>query len=252
MIVHSGTETPGFVALVTGGTQGIGAGISRRLLADGMRVVAVYRENDAVALEFSNSLKAAGQHAIVKSDVSAELGARRAMEFCRDCFHESPDILVNNAGVQPRPGELEQLEIEEWERSLSGNLWTAIQCCRLVVPNMRKKGFGRIINVSSVAATDGYVRGAQYSTAKSALSGLTVSLAREVARSGITVNCVLPAISRTRALDMLPEGMADRFISLIPTGRLIEPEDTAAAVSFLCSQGAGQITGQMLRVSGGR
>ena len=239
------TTGPRRVALVTGGTRGIGAAISARLRASGVSVVAAYRSDDAAAAE----LRERTGTATVKADVAdpSECGdlVRQINED-----HGRLDLLVNNAGLLVEIPSTET-SVDDWDRAVAVNLSAAFHLCRAVIPEMRQRGFGRIVNVSSVTAVMGSPSEAAYGAAKAGLHGLTRSLARETARAGITVNCVVPGVFDTDMTASMPQRTQDAILRMIPVGRRGDPDELARAVTFLLDDGAGYITGSVLTVDGG-
>jgi NAD(P)-dependent dehydrogenase (short-subunit alcohol dehydrogenase family) len=233
------------VALVTGGTRGIGAAISTRLSAAGVTVVAAYHRDDAAAA----GLRAeTGAHP-VKVDV-ADSDACAALVDGVVGEHGRLDLLVNNAGALV---ELPSTETgaADWDRAVAVNLSAAFHLCRAAIPGMRQHGFGRIVNISSVTAVMGSPSEAAYGAAKAGLHGLTRSLARETARDGITVNCVVPGIFETDMTASMPERSQAAILRMIPVGRRGDPDELARAVAFLVDDHAGYVTGSILTVDGG-
>lgn len=233
------------VALVTGGTRGIGAAISERLARSGVTVIAVFQSNhDAAA-----SLSARTGARCVRADVSdpgecAQLVGRVIAE------HGRLDLLVNNAGLLVEKPSTET-SLAEWERVVAVNLSAAFHLCRAAIPEMRQRGFGRIVNVSSVTAVMGSHSEAGYGAAKAGLHGLTRSLARETARAGITVNCVVPGVFATDMTAAMPQRTQAAILRMIPVGRHGEADELARAVEFLLDDRAGYITGSVFTIDGG-
>jgi len=240
----------GQVALVTGGSRGIGRAIALRLAADGAEVVLNYRENEAAAEEAVQLVRAAkGVASSTRFDIADPEGARAGVQSIVDRAGRL-DILVNNAGTTADALVL-RLKEEEWERALRVNLTGAFHCTKVALRVMIRGRYGRIVNLSSVVAEMGNAGQVAYAAAKAGLEGLTKSLAREVASRGITVNAVAPGFVETDMTAALSEEQRAFYTNVIPAGRVARPEEVAAAVAFLASPEAGYITGHVLHVNGG-
>jgi 2-dehydro-3-deoxy-L-rhamnonate dehydrogenase (NAD+) len=237
----------GRVALVTGGGQGIGAAICRRLAAAGARVAVFDRQAAAaeqVAVEI-NGLALAG-------DVTREEDIAAALARTEQSLGPL-DILVNNAGIAGRAGRCWELTRADLEGVMAVNLVGPFLWCRAVLPGMLQRRYGRIVNIASIAGKEGNPTLGPYSASKAALICLTKSLAKEVAGQGdITVNAVSPAVIATPILEGIPQATVDYMVSRIPLGRVGRPEEVAATVHFLASAEASFTTGQCCDVSGGR
>ncbi|MDH3294859.1 MAG: glucose 1-dehydrogenase [Acidimicrobiia bacterium] len=237
------------VAIVTGSGQGIGAGIARTLGAAGARVVV----NDVVAEKVEQAvseMRAAGVDvAGVTADVSVADGADALVAGAVEAF-DRVDILVNNVGIA-RDKYLSKMSEEDWDDVLRVNLKSQFLCCRAVSPLMMEQGYGRIVNVSSRAWLGGSGQ-ANYAASKGAVVSLTRTLALEMAKFGVTANCVAPALVDTPLFRGLKEEVQERLAKTVPMGRVGTPEDIGNAVLFLASEESSYVTGQTLYVCGGR
>lgn len=240
----------GRVAIVTGGTRGIGAAISELLAADGTHVAAVYAGNHAAARELAGRLAAAG------GSVSVHAGDVGDQGFCRELVaglvaeRGRVDHLVNNAGLLVE-NSVSRMTGQEWEQALRVNLSAPFHLAQAVIAPMTGQGYGRIVNVGSVTAAMGNPVEAGYGAAKAGLLGLTRSLARALARKGITVNLVVPGVFETEMTGSMRPETQQAIRAMIPLGRRGDPRELACAVRFLLSDGAGYITGSVLTVDGG-
>jgi 3-oxoacyl-[acyl-carrier protein] reductase len=266
-------DLSGRVALVTGGSRGLGRSDALTLARAGADVVIadilVESDESDEADRYGPLAQAARAQGLVQTEATAqeivELG-RRALALKCDVTDSdqvasvvartveelgSVDILVNNAGTLDHVGQLENQSPELWERDLRVNLTGAFNCSRAVWPQMKDRGWGRIVNMASVAGTLGGFGQASYSTTKAGLLGLTKSLALEGARHGITVNAIVPGIIGTEAFHFGNPQMNERMIKRTAMRRAGEPQDIANAIAFLCSDLARYVTGVELNVSGG-
>ena len=235
------------VALVTGGTRGIGAAISKALKAAGHKVAANYGGNDAAAEKF----KSETEIPVYKWDVSS-------FDACAEGIKKVEaelgpvDILVNNAGIT-RDTAFHKMTLEQWSAVINTNLGSLFNMTRPVIEGMRARKFGRIINISSINGQKGQFGQVNYSAAKAGDIGFTKALALETAKAGITVNVICPGYINTEMVQAVPKDVLEKAIlPLIPVGRLGEPEEIARAVVFLAVDEAGAITGSTLSINGGQ
>lgn len=235
------------VALVTGGTRGIGAAISIALKDAGYNVAASYAGND----EKANAFKDETGIPVYKWDVSdAEASAAGIAQVEADLG--AIEVLVNNAGIT-RDGMFHRMTAEQWNAVINTNLNSLFNMCRPVIEGMREAGFGRIVNISSINGQKGQMGQTNYSAAKAGELGFTKALAQENAKKGITVNAICPGYIGTEMVRAVPQDVLDNVIlPQIPVGRLGEPEEIARCVVFLASDDAGFITGSTLSANGGQ
>lgn len=247
------SEVGSRTAVVTGGASGIGLAISRRLAADGAAVAIFGRNPSAVASAAEQICDAGGNAAGLSVDVTDRDRVDSALEQVRAQLG-APTILVNSAGMSGHRGFLD-ITAEYWDQVVAVNLTGTFHCCQAVLPDMLEAGWGRIVNISSSSVHSGAPRLAAYVSAKSGVVGLTKALALEFAPHGITVNTVPPGFVDT---PMLRESAAQGHFDIeestaqTPVGRIGQPEDIAAVCSFLVSDEAGYLTGQVIGVNGGR
>ena len=236
----------GRVALVTGGTRGIGLGIVERLKADGFQVAAGYAGNEEAAKACADRLGVM----IVKGNVGDFEDCQRAVAEV-EAKLGPVDVLVNNAGIT-RDAMLHKMTPQQWNEVIFVNLASIFNMSRQVIEGMRERGYGRIINISSINGQKGQMGQTNYSAAKAGVIGFTKALAQETAAKGITVNCVAPGYIDTEMVTAVPQNVLDRIVAGIPVGRLGKAEEIAACVAFLAREDASFITGATLTVNGGQ
>ncbi len=235
------------VALVTGGTRGIGAAISVALDEAGYQVAATYGGNDEAAAAFKDETGIA----VYKWDVG-DFEACQAGVARIEADLGPVEVLVNNAGIT-RDGMLHRMTPETWRAVITTNLDSLFNMTRNVIAGMRGRGYGRVISISSINGQKGQMGQSNYSAAKAGLIGFTKAVAQENAFKGITVNAIAPGYVGTEMVRAVPEEVLNaKILPLIPVGRLAEPEEVARCVVFLASQDAGFITGSTLTVNGGQ
>ncbi|WP_293901614.1 acetoacetyl-CoA reductase [Phenylobacterium sp.] len=234
------------VALVTGGTRGIGRAIVERLKADGVKVAAGYSGNDEAAAECAKSLGIM----VVKGNVGNFMDCKHATEAVEKELGPI-DILVNNAGIT-RDGVFHRMSSEQWSEVIRVNMDSLFNMTRQVIEGMREREWGRVINISSINGQKGQVGQTNYSAAKAGVIGFTKALALENAKKGVTVNCVAPGYIDTEMVQAVPEKVLAGIIGQIPVGRLGRGDEIADTVSFLAGERAGYVTGTTLSLNGGQ
>ena len=234
------------VAMVTGGTRGIGRAICERLKADGFKVAAGYSGNDEAASACERELGVM----TVKGNVGQFEDCERATKLVEDAFGPI-EVLVNNAGIT-RDGYFHKMTPEQWSAVIRVNMDSVFNMTRQVIEGMRSRGWGRIINISSINGQKGQAGQTNYSAAKAGMIGFTKALALESANKGITVNCIAPGYIDTEMVSAVsPEVMA-KIVGQIPVGRLGHGEEIADMVAFLAGEHAGYVTGATLSLNGGQ
>jgi len=233
------------VALVTGGVQGLGEAAARALQNGGFAVAATHLSGGETAHAFGEKTGIP----VFEWDVSDFDACRRGIVEVEEKLGPV-DVLVNNAGVN-RDTMLHKMSHEDWDAVLRVDLDSMFNMCRPVIVGMRERGYGRIINISSVNGQRGQAGQTNYCAAKAGILGFTRALARESASKGITVNAIAPGYSDTPMVDAVPSEIMEGTLEKIPVGRLAEPEEIGRAVAFLASEKAGFITGATLSLNGG-
>jgi acetoacetyl-CoA reductase len=239
-------ETMSRVAMVTGGTRGIGYAVVKRLKSDGFSVAAGYASNEEAAQACARDLGVM----IVKGNVGEFEDCARAVKEVEAQLGPI-EVLVNNAGIT-RDAMLHRMTPQQWNEVIFVNLASIFNMSRQVIDGMRERGYGRIINISSINGQKGQMGQTNYSAAKAGVIGFTKALAQETATKGITVNAVAPGYIDTEMVSAVPQNVLDRIIGAIPVGRLGTAEEIAACVAFLAREDASFITGASLTVNGGQ
>lgn len=238
------------VAVVTGGSRGIGRAVALELAKRGAAVVVNYNRSPESAEKVVAQITAdGGRAAVFQADVSVFEQAAALIKFSVDTFSDL-HILVNNAGIT-RDTLIMMMTEEDWDAVMATNLKSSFNCAKVAVKHMMRKRYGRIINMASVAGQMGNAGQTNYSASKAGQIGFTKALAREVASRNITVNAVAPGFVDTEILDSVPVEMMEAAMKFVPLGRKGQPEEIAYAVAFLASDQAAYITGQVLGIDGG-
>ena len=241
-------ELTGQTAIVTGGATGIGEAIARRLTAAGA-TIAIFDLNPKDAESVAAAL--GGGSFAVEADVSDAQRIRAAVRAVLERTGRI-DILVNNAGIAGPAAPIWEQTDEAWQRNIAINLTGTFNCCRAVLPHMRERGYGRIVNIASIAGKEGNPNMSPYSATKAGIIALTKSVGKEVATEGICVNAVTPAVVQTQILDQLTPAQVAYMTERIPMKRTGKPEEIAAVVHFLASPDCSFVTAQCYDASGGR
>jgi acetoacetyl-CoA reductase len=234
------------VALVTGGTRGIGEAICLALKDAGFKVVATYAGNEEAAQKFTS---ASGIQAY-KFDVGDYEACQAAVKNIESDMGPV-EVLINNAGIT-RDGTMHKMTFEQWNQVIQTNLTSCFNMCHAVLDGMRERGFGRIVNIGSINGQAGQYGQVNYAAAKSGIHGFTKALAQEGATKGITVNAIAPGYIATEMVRAVPENVLEKIVARIPVGRLGEASEIARGVVFLTADDAGFITGSTLSINGGQ
>ena len=237
-------------AIVTGGARGIGFAITQRLLASGASVS--LWDVDAAALDEARaSLGCSERTHTVVVDVTSADSVQSAVQASVAAFGKL-DILVNNAGIAGTNAKTWETDPADWQRVVNINLTGPFLCCRAVIPHLLKNGYGRIVNIASIAGKEGNPNAAHYSASKAGVIALTKSLGKELATSNVAVNCITPAVIVTDILKQVAQSHIDYMLSKIPMGRFGRTDEAAALVAWLCSEDCSFTTGAVFDLSGGR
>ncbi|MGI9335906.1 MAG: SDR family NAD(P)-dependent oxidoreductase [Gammaproteobacteria bacterium] len=237
-------------AIVTGAAQGIGYAVSERLLASGA-CVGLFDRDRALLDESVSILNATGSaHAYAVDVTDAEGVANAVSDFVATAG--SLDIMVNNAGIAGPTVASWEYPLDDWRQVIEVDLNAVYYCCRAALPAMIERGYGRIVNVASIAGKEGNPNAAAYSAAKAGVIALTKSIAKETADKNIAVNCITPAAAKTRIFDQISQAHIDYMLSKIPRGRFVRVEEIAAMVAWLVSEENSFTTGAAFDLSGGR
>ena len=237
-------------AIVTGAARGIGFAIAERLLQSGATVT-------LWDIEFPNlekaqaDLKSAGNVFSVEVDVTQENSINRGVDLTYEHMGDV-EILINNAGITGGNATVWDMGITEWQKVLDIDLTGVFLCCRALAPQMMRKGYGRIVNIASIAGKEGNPNAAHYSAAKAGVISLTKSLGKEMVETGVLCNCVTPAVIETPMLDQMTDEHKNYMVSKIPLNRMGKPEEVAALVAWLASEDCSFSTGAVFDISGGR
>lgn len=243
-------DLTGRVAIVTGGARGIGYAVAERMLKSGASVALWDMDADRLT-DAATRLGSEGPVSTYALDLTDE-AAVNAATHALVAERGRVDILVNNAGITGGNGKLWELAPDVWRRVVEVNLIAPYLTCRAVVPEMLKNGWGRIVNVASIAGKEGNPNASHYSASKAGLIGLTKSLAKELAASNILVNCVTPAAARTELFNQMTQEHIDFMLSKIPMNRFLQVEEAAALITWLSSEECAFSTGATFDISGGR
>ena len=234
------------VALVTGGSRGIGRAIVERLGARGMKVAIGYSGGREAAEEVASGVPGSTVH---QGNIGERADCERVVSEVYD-QHGRIDVLVNNAGITADK-MLHKMEVDDWDRVVQVNLSGTFYMAHLAYLHMVERGSGRIVNISSVIGEQGNAGQVNYAATKSGLFGMTMSMAQEGARKGVTVNCVAPGYIETDMVAGVPEAALEKIVAQVPVGRLGQPDDVARVVEFLADPDSSYITGQVYSVNGG-
>ena len=243
-------DLSGRVAVVTGGARGIGYATAERFLASGAKV-AIWDINGERARASADQLSSLGTVCVHKVELTDQAAVEAAAAATLAAYGKI-DIVVNNAGITGGNGTTWELDPKVWREVLEVNLYAPYLVCRAVVPHMIAAGYGRIVNIASIAGKEGNPNASHYSASKAGLIGLTKSLGKELATSNIMVNCVTPAASQTEQFGQMTQAHIDYMRSKIPMDRFVLPEEIAAMIAWLSSEDCSFTTGGVFDISGGR
>ena len=235
-------------AIVTGGAQGIGLAIAKRLVASGAKVRIWDRDEKLLTGSVASLGASASGEAV---DVTDRAAVERATMSALNALGRI-DVLVNNAGIAGPTVPVVDYPVEDWQRVIDIDLTGPFLCCRAVVPHMTKAGYGRIVNIASIAGKEGNPNAAAYAAAKGGLIAFTKALGKELAQTGVLVNCVTPAAAQTAILDQVTPEFAKFMLSKIPMGRFVRIDEIAAMACWLATEDCSFSTGGVFDISGGR
>ncbi len=241
-------DLTGQVAIVTGGAQGIGYAVAARLYASGAHVCLWDRDGDLAAASAAKLGPRAEGAALDVTDA----GAAAVLADATAARHGRIDVLVNSAGIAGSNGPTQDYPVAEFHQIVAVNLYGTFHTCRAVLPHMHGAGYGRIVNIASVAGKEGNPNAGAYSASKAAVIALTKSMGKENAGMDIAVNCVTPAAARTRIFDQMAQSHIDFMLSKIPRGRFLEVEEAANMIAWMCTKENSFTTGGVFDLSGGR
>jgi 3-oxoacyl-[acyl-carrier protein] reductase len=233
-------------AVVTGAAQGIGRAVAERLIASGADVT-IWDADRELGAQTAEAIGAE----MIEVDVS-DWEAVRSAAARTEAFSGGVDILVANAGIAGMNATVADYPIDEWRRIMAINLDGVFHCCKALTPGMAERGYGRVVNVASIAGKEGNPNASAYSASKAGVIALTKSLGKELAGHDVSVNCVTPAAARTAIFDQMSEEHIGYMLSKIPRGRFLEVDEAASMIAWLCSQECGFTTGAVFDLSGGR
>jgi NAD(P)-dependent dehydrogenase (short-subunit alcohol dehydrogenase family) len=237
----------GRTAVITGGASGLGLNVANRIVEEGGRVALWDLDAQRLA-DSSSEIHASYTHVVDVSDFNA---VAQAAEKSREALGKI-DILINSAGITGATVPVSEFPVESWLRVMAVNLNGLFYCCREIVPIMVERGYGRIVNIASVAGKEGNPNASAYSASKAGVIGFTKSLGKELATKGVLVNCITPATFESAILKQLPQSQIDYMRSKIPMGRLGEVSENAALVCWLASEECSFSTAATFDISGGR
>ena len=243
-------DLKGRTAVVTGGARGIGRAITERMLASGA-VVAIWDLDAAAMAQAAGELAAQGMVSTHQVELTDQAAVRAAAEATL-ARHGAVDVLVNNAGITGGNAPTWELPAEEWRRVVEVNLIGPYLACSALIPGMVARGYGRVVNIASVAGKEGNPNASHYSASKAGMIALTKSLGKELAGKGVLVNCVTPAAAKTDIFKQMSPAQIDYMLSKIPMGRFVDVQEIAAMACWLATEDCSFSTGAAFDISGGR
>lgn len=243
-------DLKGRTAVVTGAAQGIGFSIASRLIASGA-TVSLWDRDEALLHKAQTDLRTKGEVSIEVVDVASAEGVKRATNSTLE-KHGRIDILVANAGIAGPNLKSWEYPVDAWKQVIDINLTGVFLCCSAIVPHLLEQGYGRIVNVASIAGKEGNANASAYSASKAGVIAFTKSLGKETANKNIAVNCITPAAARTRIFEQLSQEHIDFMLSRIPRGRFLEVAEVSSMVAWLVSEENSFTTGAVFDLSGGR